>query len=151
MKKITVTALISLAGFLTAGSAVAQTAHEIRVSVPFAFAVDNKVLPAGDYRIDSETSPISANEVLIQNVDHPRFAVLVRGSDGPWEVLPTSVADRGSLVFNQYGDDRFLREVRGPVAAVNVDIPISRAEQHVQKRDRKALASPSETTISIGN
>lgn len=151
MKKIAITGLISLAGFLAAGSALAQTRHEVRVNVPFAFVVGNKVLPAGNYRIDQEDSQLSANEILIQDVDHPRFAVLVRGSDGPWEVLPTSVADRGSLVFNQYGDDRFLREVRGPIAAVNVDIPISRAEQHAQKRDRKALASPSQTTISIGS
>lgn len=151
MKKFTVTALLALAGFLAAGSALAQTAHEVRVNVSFAFVVGDKVLPAGNYRIDQEASQLSANEILIQDIDHPRFAVLVRGSDGPWEVLPTSVAARGRLVFDKYGDDRFLREVRGPVAAVNVDIPISRAEQHVQNRERKALASPSQTAISIGN
>jgi hypothetical protein len=86
---------------------------------------------------------------LIQDVDHPRLAVLVRGTDGPWEALPTSIANRGRLVFDQYGDDRFLREIRGPLAAVNVDIPISAAEQHVQNREMTSLASPSQTTIAL--
>ncbi len=149
MKKITVTALLTLAGFLTAGSALAQTGHETRVNVPFAFVVGNKVLPAGNYHIESVTSPTSANEVLIQDVDHPRFAVIVRGTDGSWQVLPASIASHGRLVFDQYGDDRFLREIRGPLGAVNVDIPISPAEKHVQNRETISLASPSQTTIAL--
>src|SRR5580704_17588810 len=120
LKKFTVTALFAAGCLLTAGSVLAQNAHEVRVNVPFVFAVGKKVLPAGNYRIDQEASQISANEILIQDIDHPRFAVLVRGSDGPWEALPTSASNRGRLVFNKYGDDRFLREIRGPFAAVNV-------------------------------
>lgn len=149
MKKITVAALLAAGCFLSAGSALAQTAHEVRVNVPFAFVVGTKVLPAGNYRIDQETSPASANEVLIQDIDHPRFAVLVRGSDGPWEVLATSAEERGQLVFDGYGKYRFLREIRGPHAALNVDIPKSHAEQHVEHRDGAALASPSQTTIAL--
>ena len=149
MKKTAVASMLAVAAFLTAGSALAQTTHEIRVNVPFAFVVGKKVLPAGNYRIDSVTSQASANEVLIQDVDHPRLAVLVRGTDGPWEALPTSIANRGRLVFDQYGDDRFLRVIRGPLAAVNVDIPISAAEQHVQNREMTSLASPSQTTIAL--
>jgi hypothetical protein len=149
MKKTAVAAILAVAGFLSAGSALADSTHEIRVNIPFAFAVGKKVLPAGNYRIDSVTSPASANEVLIQDVDHPRFAILVRGTDGPWEALPTSIANRGRLVFDRYGDDHFLREIRGPLAAVNVDIPISAAEQHVQNRETTSLANPSQTTIAL--
>jgi hypothetical protein len=151
LKKIIVAALFAVGCLLSAGSALAQTAHEVRVNVSFAFVVGKKVLPAGNYRIDQEASQISANEILIQDIDHPRFAVLVRGSDGPWQALPTAAANGGRLVFDQYGDDRFLREVRGPFAAVNVAIPKSHAEQRVERRERAAVAVPSETTISIGN
>jgi hypothetical protein len=151
LKTLTVAALFAAGCFLTAASALAQTAHEVRVNVPFAFAVGKKVLPAGNYRIDQEASPISADEILIQDIDQPRFAVVVRGSDGPWEVLPTSTANRGRLVFDQYGDDRFLREIRGPFSAVNVEIPKSHAEQHVERREGMALVTPSENAISIGN
>ncbi len=151
MKKFTVAALFAAGCFLTAGSALAQNAHEVRVNVPFAFAVGKKVLPAGNYRIDQEASQISANEILIQDIDHPRFAVLVRGSDGPWQALAISASSRGRLVFDQYGDDRFLREIRGPFSAVSVEIPKSHAEQRVEHRERASLISPSETSISIGN
>lgn len=151
MKKFTVAVLVAAGCILSAGTARAQNAHEVRVNVPFAFAIGNKVLPAGNYRIEQQASPVSANEILIQDIDHPRFAVLVRGSDGPWQALPTVAASRGRLVFDQYGDDRFLREIRGPFSAVNVEIPKSHAEQRVEHRERASVASPSETMISIGN
>ena len=150
MKKFTVVALFALAGLLTAGSSYAQTKNEIRVNVPFAFVVGNKVLPAGNYRIDSESSPLSANEILIQDVDQPRYAVLVNANDGPSDARPLSVAD-GRLVFNQYGDDRFLREIRGPVAAVNVEIPESRAEHHVQKREMQAPPAVTQTSLNLSH
>lgn len=150
MKKITIAGLIVIGSMFTAVSGLAQTQHEMRVDVPFAFVVGNKVLPAGNYRIDLQTSPISANEVLIQDVDHPQFAVVVRGTDdGPLQVLPILAASNGRLVFDQYGDDRFLREIRGPFAAINVDIPKSRAEEHVQHRAGIAMAS--QTTTLSGN
>ena len=149
--KITVAVLAVVGAVLAAGSAQAETRHEVRVNVPFAFVVGNKVLPPGNYTIDPESSPVSANEVLIQNVDHPRYAVLVRGSDEPGEALPISAANRGRLVFNQYGDDRFLREIRGPYAAINVEVPKSRAEQHVEHREMARVATPAQTTIRLGN
>ena len=151
MKKFTVAALVAAGCFLGAGSVLAQNAHEVRVNVPFAFAVGKKVLPAGNYRIEENASPISANEILIQDIDHPRFAVLVRGSDGPWQVQPSLASNRGRLVFDQFGDDRFLREIRGPFSAVNVEIPKSHAEQRVERRERASVTGPSETTISTGN
>ena len=151
MKKITVAVLAIVGVVLAAGSARAESRNEVRVEVPFAFVVGDKVLPAGNYRIESESSPIAANEVLIQNVDHPRYSVLTRGSDASWEVLPTTVQHNGSLVFDRFGDDRFLRQIRGPVAAVNVEIPKSRAEQHVEHREMARVATPAQTTIPLGN
>ncbi len=148
MKKTTVTALFMLAGLLSAGSAFAQTQHEVTAYVPFQFSVGDKVLPEGNYRFDPETSPLQAYGVLIQNIDQPRYAVLVRGTDGPWEALPIYTADRGRLVFNVYQGEHFLREVRGPLNAVNAEIPRSASEKGAQ---RSLMAShPTQTTISVG-
>lgn len=133
MKKFTVTALLTLSGLVSAGSAFGQIKHEVKAYIPFEFSVGNKVLPAGNYLFDSESTPIADNQVLIQNVDQPRYAVLVRGTDGPWQALPIYTADRGRLVFDVYEGEHFLREVRGPLNAVNAEIPLSSAEKGVQR------------------
>jgi len=151
MKKFTVTALLTLAGLLTAGSAFARIKHEVRAHVPFEFSVGNTVLPAGNYVFDSESPPTADNQVLVQNVDQPRYAVLVRVNDGPsWDVLPSAVADRGRLVFDVYEGEHFLREVRGPVNAINVEIPKSKAEQNAARNHVAAVSSPSQTTLGAG-
>ncbi|HZD49382.1 MAG TPA: hypothetical protein VE178_11620 [Silvibacterium sp.] len=150
MKKITVTALLALAGLVSAGSALAQSRHEVRASVPFEFSVGNKVLPAGNYTFDSESGPTLTNAVLIQNVDQPKYSVLVRGVEAPWEVQPIYVAQHTRLVFDNYSGEHFLREVRGPLAAVNVEIPKSKAEQGAAHNQIASTSGPGQTTIGLG-
>jgi hypothetical protein len=149
MKKSTVTALLTLAGLVSAGSAFAQTKHEVRAYVPFEFGIGNKVLPAGNYIFDSESSPTAGNHVLIQNVDQPRYAVVVLGDDGPWQVLPTSVTSRGRLVFDSYDGEHFLREVRGPLNAVNAEIPKSKAEKNAARNHVAVVSSLGQTTVGM--
>ena len=147
MKKITFTSLVALAGLLMAGNALAQT-HEVRADVPFSFVVGNKTLPAGHYLIDSESSQVSADEVLIQNTDQPRVAVLARTSGEPF-TQPWGVATQGRLVFDQVGDQHFLREIRGPLAAVNAEIPISTAERNFRRNNLAALSDTNQTFIAL--
>ena len=152
MKRIPVTALLSLGALLTTGSALAQLRHEVRAYVPYDFTVEKTILPAGHYSFEAESSPVLANEVRIENTDVPGFTVLVRGTDGPWQALPTKVADRAYLVFDQYAGQYFLREVRGPVAAVNVEIPISGAEKHARNSQRNevaGLSAPNQATVVL--
>lgn len=131
MKKSNVTALLALASFITAGSALAETVHEVRADVPFNFVVGNKVLPSGHYRIDQE----STNEVLIRNSDQPQFAVLTQVYGEPQEWAFSEWATRATLTFDQYGNQHFLSEIRGPVAAVNAKIPTSKVEKDAQLRE----------------
>ena len=151
MRKVTVTALLTAAGLFTAGSAVAQMKHDVRAYIPFDFTVGNTMLPAGHYTINSEPSPAATNEALIQDSDHTGRSVLVRGTDGPWEVLPTSTVSRSFLMFDHYGDQYFLRTVRAPLAAVNVDIPLSRAEQRARRDERNeaSLSGGNQTTLAL--
>jgi len=147
MKKITFTSLVTLAGLLMAGNALAQT-HEVRADVPFTFAVGNKTFPAGHYRIDSEPTNSSDDEVLIQNSDQPRFAVLARSSDEPF-TQSWGVATQGRLVFDRFGDQYFLRQIRGPVAAVNAEIPVSKAERNVRGNDMAALSGTNQIVVAL--
>lgn len=149
MKKFTVTALLTLAGLVSTGSAFAQTSHEVTAYVPFEFSVGDKVLPAGNYRFDEVSSPVSANEVVIQNIDQPRYTVLARGSDGPWQALPIYVTIRGGLVFDQYNGEHFLREVRGPLNAINVELPKSKAEKGAERNQVASLSSVGQITVAL--
>jgi hypothetical protein len=149
MKKFTVTTLLTLAGLVSAGSALAQIRHEVTANVPFQFSVGNKVLPAGNYRFDEASSPVSANEILIQNIDQPRYTVLARGSDA-WEALPNNVTDRGSLVFDEYDGEHFLREVRGPLNAINVELPKSKTEKGAEGNQVAAPSTSGQTTVALG-
>jgi hypothetical protein len=149
MKTFTVSAQLTLVGLLTASSAFAGVKHEVKAYVPFEFSVGNEMLPAGHYLFDSESTPIVDDLVLVQNVDQHRYAVLVRVNDGPsWNVLPSAVADRGRVVFDVYEGEHFLREVRGPVNALNVEILKSKAEQNAARNDVAAVSSSSQTTIA---
>jgi len=147
MKKITFTSLVALAGLLMAGDALAQT-HQVRVDVPFSFVVGNKMLPAGNYRIDSVSGRVPTNQVLIQNTDQPRVAVLVQTSDEPF-TQSWGVATQSRLVFDQFGDEHFLREIRGPLAAVNAEIPISTAERKVRRNEVAALSGTNQTVVAL--
>ena len=148
MKRFSITALLALSGLILSGSAFAQVRHEVKAYVPFEFSVNDKVLPAGSYRLVPQSSQSSSYGLLIQNADQPRYAVLVRGTDGPWEALPIYTVDRSFLVFDVYQGEHFLRQVRGPLNAVNTAIPLSASEKGV----RRSLASsnPAQTTISTG-
>ena len=57
MKRITAFALLAMANFALAGTSYAQS-NGVRAQVPFAFTVGDKVLPAGNYTIRSETPQV---------------------------------------------------------------------------------------------
>jgi len=152
MKKMPVAALFTLGVLLTAGSALAQVRHEVKAYVPYDFTVGNTILPAGHYSFEAASSPTSAYNVRIENTDVSGFTVLVRGTAGSWEVLPSNVASRAYLGFDQYAGQYFLREVRGPIAAVNVEIPISGAEEHARRSQRNEMADlsgPDQTAVAL--
>ena len=96
---------------LAAGPAFAMAPETVVVHVPFAFAVNNVTLPAGDYTVQ----PLDdvANDVLEIRSTDGRHSVLVLTSDAPGE-------RRGAppkLVFDRYGDKDFLRAVELPEEA----------------------------------
>jgi hypothetical protein len=134
MKKFTVTALLTLAGLVWAGSAFAQIKHEVRAYVPFEFSVGDKVLPAGNYLFDSESTPTADNHVLlVKNIDHPQYAAVTLGNDGSWEQTPVYKADTERLVFDNYGGQYFLREVRSLVENLNLEFPTTKAEKAAER------------------
>ena len=136
MKRIGAIALVFLASAFTAGTLQAQS-HEVRADVPFDFAVGSKQLPAGHYTFISEAN----DTVVIRNTDY-KVTILSKTED-----LSNLKSYASHLVFNRYGDHYFLREIRCPSIAVNVEIPASKLEKQV--RVQRAWVGPEQTLLAL--
>jgi hypothetical protein len=136
MKRFAIIALIAAAGACTAGSLQAQS-HEVRANVPFDFAVGSKVMPAGHYSFYSEPN----DTIVIRNSDQ-QISILSRTED-----TGTLSGFASQLVFDKFGDHYFLREIRCPSIALNVDFPLSKLEK--QTRTQLAWLGPEQTLIAL--
>ena len=98
--------LITIALLFTTATLFAQTTPSQRlmnVNVPFAFAVENHTLPAGEYLVQTVTPERS---IRIISVDGKHSAVV--------NTLPNyakSPSPSSRLVFHRYGDEYFLAQV----------------------------------------
>ena len=102
---LTTIAALALFVTLAAGSASAQSANIMKVTVPFDFVISHKTLPAGDYVVRRRIE--GALVVLaIQNEDKNESAYLI-----PHTVQARDLQPESKLVFNQYGDQYFLSQV----------------------------------------
>jgi hypothetical protein len=136
MKRFPAIALLILASACTAASLQAQS-REVRADVPFSFAVGSKQLPAGHYTF--VTGP--SDTIVTRNTDND-VVILTRT-----EQAFRAVGYLNVLVFNKYGDEYFLREIRCPSIAMNVEIPQSKMEKQI--RVHTASLGPDQTLLAL--
>ena len=121
MKRITAIALLAIANFALAGTSFAQS-EEVKANVPFDFTVANKLLPAGTYSMNKE----STGFIMIKNHDKHIAVLTLVDVDG------NQSRDGGKLIFHKVGDQYFLSEILCDWAeSMNVAIPRSKAEKKV--------------------
>lgn len=119
-------------GLWAAGSLCAQNA--VRVTIPFSFYVgESDLMPAGTYHV----SPCAPSVLKVQ---HCEQGIAVMQMMHPAEE-PND--HQGKLVFYKYGDNYFLREVRGLPASGNVSLPMTAHEKRAQ--DELATVTTYET------
>ncbi len=104
MKKsiLRITGLLALA--LVAATQIARAQEPIAVTIPFAFTAADKMLPAGEYRVEK-----AAQGSLV---------LLIRRMDGNESMFVSSFAASSSspqtqskLIFHRYGNQYFLSQV----------------------------------------
>jgi hypothetical protein len=139
MKRTIATAFLAVATMFTFGNALAQNSA-VQVTVPFNFAVGNTVLPSGTYIVNSE----SPQQVLIRNKDHWKLASMVLTNQGD-----PQYAGEGKLVFNRYGNEYFLSEIRCPSAAIIADLPTSKREERARTREEASLEQPEQVLLAL--
>jgi hypothetical protein len=134
MKNLTAIALFVAAGFVTAGSALAQD-HKVTATVPFNFTVDGRTLPAGNYTIGNDANS-------------PRMLTIADRKDGV-AVMTITIPDSGyaadnKLVFHRYGNQYFLSEVRTTSGVMRCHLSTS-------KQEKWAKAQTQEASLRVNN
>jgi hypothetical protein len=125
MKRITAVALFTIAGFLTAGNALAQQ-HSVRATVPFDFTVGGKVLPSGTYTINSISDSgieIRSREAHVAMLA-PAFASSEQSKNG------------GELLFEKHGSRYSLREILCG-SALNVALPAEKWNKNTRMEEAR--------------
>ena len=136
MKRITATALLTLAALVPAGGAMAQ-GRAVRATVPFDFSVGDKLLPAGNYEISE-----------------PSYGVIeVRNRDEHVTMLTSTRHDShqsrngNKLVFHKYGDQYFLSEILCASSDINVSLAPAKAEKQARTM-QAAMDNPAKVYIA---
>jgi hypothetical protein len=136
MKQFAAIALFAVAGFLPAGSALAQKLA-VQTTVPFDFTLGSTILPSGTYTI----SPVSDDQIEIQNrethlaVLTPAYATVRQSKNG------------GELVFDKSAGHYFLREILCEFAAMNVNLPPSKLEKGTRVQEAKIPSAGGQVVV----
>ena len=83
----------------------AQSAGVMEVNIPFAFQAGNRMLPAGEYRIERFSAELEGIQLIRQS--HGKNSILIN-------TVPVESSDKAlppRLVFYRYGNDYFLTEI----------------------------------------
>jgi hypothetical protein len=129
MKRIAAISLILAAGFLTAGSALAQTNKTV-ANIPFAFNLNGRTLPAGHYTLSTEVN--APNVLMVEDRDDAVHILTI--------ALPGSEESSkdNTLVFHKYGNQYFLTTIRANGASMNCHLATSKQEKWAKAQTQDA-------------
>ena len=129
MKRIAAISLILAAGFLTAGSAMAQE-QKVTANIPFAFSLNGRTLPAGHYTVASD----SKNPELLSIEDRDDsvhiLAVAQLGTDESQK--------NNTLALHRYGNQYFLSTIRANGTSMNCHFMPSKQEKWAKAQTQVA-------------
>jgi len=98
---------------------------ESRAKVPFSFVVLGKTFPAGEY-----TLLAAPHMVKIEDASKTLIAVVLANE------IPGRSAGAGQIIFHCYSDFCFLSELRSPIEGNGRQLPTSRAEAALAKKEQ---------------
>ena len=110
----------------------AQSNDALRVTIPFAFHVGGKLLPAGEYTV-MRTSNTSSG-FLMQSADFKAAAAIV-----PSGSLQDRKYPGGRLVFNVYGSERFLSQIWMPWSHTGSAVKVSDVEERLAQLESRSV------------
>ena len=115
--------MLALAGMLVIPGAYAQDSHRVVADVPFAFTVNHRALPAGEYEVSDGAA---YGTVVIQSKDREHQVITIANS-----AVAKDPGLDGKLVFQRYRNHYFLREVFAPGVSIGRELPRAKGEREM--------------------
>lgn len=112
--------------FSSISFANAQSTSQIAVNVPFDFYIQNQKLTAGNYLIES-VSPQSNQPLLVFRGKSGKVGLILMMN--PTKLKSGNKSSKISVVFNRYGEEYFLTEIRNTSAAIAFTINANKTEK----------------------
>jgi hypothetical protein len=130
---------LAIGSLVSTQVASAQSSTMAEVTIPFAFQVSTATLPAGTYRVVSESS----NLIRVQG--HGATGAFVITHDA----MKATAPDHGSLVFDRYGDKYYLRQIWTAGERNGLECPKTRAEKDNQVAQN--MQAPSTVELALNS
>lgn len=118
-------ALLGLGLLLAAASAYAQTIN-LKADVPFNFVVNGRMLPSGEYTIQS----LGVDKALTISGSGQKPSIFLANT-----CSSLKASEHSKLVFHRYGDRYLLSEMWVEGNSVGRQLPISRREAQVAQNE----------------
>jgi hypothetical protein len=97
----------------------------VQAKVPFNFTVAGKTFPAGEY-----TMIVGSHQVIIRDSDGRKIAMVLAN-----EISGRSTGANGQIIFHCYSEHCFLSEVWSPIHENGRQLPTSRSEGNLRKKE----------------
>jgi hypothetical protein len=132
--------VLTIGSLASTPSASAQSPMPLaEVNIPFAFQTPSQTLPAGIYRIDLESNHLIRLQGPNQTADFVEMH----------NAIKSHPAKHGTIVFDRYGNQYFLRQVWTAGDTVGLECPKSRAEKETSQAKNKQ--TPSVTGLAFNS
>ncbi|MBI3682412.1 MAG: hypothetical protein HY235_18690 [Acidobacteria bacterium] len=136
---VRIVTMAGLAACLLAAPAMAQVNDRLQATIPFAFQVGGKMLPAGDYDILLNASP---GVVVLRNSENYQAAgVLTHRTERKPSAQP-------SLVFERHGESHFLSTV-WPSSGTGYQVPRRSIEGQIAKLNRQPAGNTEMKAVAL--
>ena len=138
IKTIAIAVVILAGSFISAN---AQVHNRVRVTLPFDFHIKDQTLPAGEYMLESLNPQSGGSTIAFRSLDGKLNRAIAMNPVGSPQQKPVAP----SLVFNRYGSEYYLSEIRNPAEALSLTAPTTKTE-----RELAAKQKATSETVAIG-
>jgi hypothetical protein len=117
-----------------------QAQSRVQADVPFAFSLQGKAMPAGNYEIIA----LSDRAIEVRNLDEQRGQFLLKPMS-----LQSSREQGPMLVFHKYGDQYFLSQIWYDDSHYGVGFAESEREKEVNMAGNGAANAPETVIVAM--